>query len=340
MITEPTQPAVKVETDTADTRTDPPLVAKVKTIGARAIERSKQRRAQESQESLPFSPEAKAEPAAPEQMAQLIEFPRWPDDRRAAANAIFRSALFPALNNKQPRRYLEGERLCSVEGIDVYFTGKQFDQSDLDVYLELLKIARDTPFGTECHFSAYSLLKALGRATGKANHKHLHAQLIRLRGNTVDMADHGIRYFDGLIHGGIKDEVTKHYTISINTAFAKFFKAGMWASLDNGQRRALGRNQTAKALHAYYSTHAAPGLHRYKTLAGLIGLRNTTNPRKVKADLVKAHEALKQIGFLADFEARADTIAPKVNHTPSQARHIAGKVIKACTKKHGMGVTD
>jgi hypothetical protein len=319
-------------------RTDS-LFAKMKAVETRAIERLKQQRAQESQESLPFSPEAKTEPAAPEQTVQLIEFPRWPDDRRAAANAIFRSALFPALNNKQARRYLEGERLCSVEGIDVYFTGKQFDQSDLDVYLELLKIARDTPFGTECHFSAYSLLKALGRATGKANHKHLHAQLIRLRGNTVDMTDHGIRYFDGLIHGGIKDEVTKHYTISINTAFAKFFKAGMWASLDNDQRRALGRNQTAKALHAYYSTHAAPGPHRYETLAGLIGLSDK-NPRKVKMRMVATHEALKKVGFLADFEAHADTITPKVNHTPSQARHIAGKVIKARTKKHGMRGTN
>ena len=43
----------------------------MKAIETRAIERSKRRRAQEL---LPFPPEAKAEPAIPEQTAQLIEF--------------------------------------------------------------------------------------------------------------------------------------------------------------------------------------------------------------------------------------------------------------------------
>ena len=50
---------------------DNSLLAKMKAIEARAIERSRQRRAQESP---PFPPEAKAEPAIPEQTAQLIEF--------------------------------------------------------------------------------------------------------------------------------------------------------------------------------------------------------------------------------------------------------------------------
>ena len=324
MITEPTKPAAQIETDTADASTDP-LFVKMKAIEARAIERSKQRRAQES---LPFPPEAKPEPPTPEQTAQLIEFPRWPDDRRATAQAVFRSALFPALNFKEGRPYLEGERLCSVDSVEVFFTGKQFDQSDLDVYLELLKIARESPFGTECHFSAYSLLKALGRATGKANYKWLHSVIIRLCGGIVDMTDHQVRYFGGLVNGGTKDESTRHYDISINTAFARFFKAGLWASLDNQQRCDLGRNQTAKALHAYYSTHAAPGPHTFEKLAGLVGLTDK-NPRKVKMNIKAAHDELKRIGFLSGYEAREDTIKPTINHTPSQNRHIVRKVVKA-----------
>ena len=302
-----------------------PLFAKAKAIEARGIERARQRRAQES---LPFPPEAKAEPAIPEPTAQLIEFPQWPDDRRATAQAVFRSALFPAMNFKDGRPFLKEKKLVSVEGVDVIFTGEQFDQSDLDVYLELLKIARESPFGMECHFSAYSLLKALKRRTGSKDHKWLHSVLIRLRGGTVDMTDHGIRYFGGLIEGGFKDEITKHYGISINTAFAPLFEADLWASLNIQQRRDLKRNQTAKALHAYYSTHAAPGPHTFEKLAGLVGLRNKQR-RDIKANLIKAHGELKRIGFLSDYEAREDTIKPTINHTPSQNRHIVGKVVKA-----------
>lgn len=125
MNAKPTKPAAQAEANSASAGTDP-LFAKLK-----AIERSKRRRAQES---LPFSPEAKAEPAIPEQTAQLIEFPQWPDDRRATAQAVFRSALFPAMGFKGGRPFLKEERLCSVEGVEVFFTGERFDQSDLDVY--------------------------------------------------------------------------------------------------------------------------------------------------------------------------------------------------------------
>jgi hypothetical protein len=102
----------------------------------------------------------------------------------------------------------------------------------------------------------------------------------------------------------------------------------MWSSLDNQQRRELGRNQTAKALHAYYSTHAAPGAHRYEKLAALIGLQNK-NSRDVKASIIKAHDELKRVGLLSDYEAGAETIKPALNHTPSQARHIVKKIIKS-----------
>mgnify|MGYP003374106364 CR=1 FL=1 len=301
------------------------LLAKMKDIEARAIERSKQRR---EQSSLPLYSEGNIEQEPPKQIAQLIEFPQWPDDRRATAQAVFRSTLFPAMNFKEGRPYLEGEALCCVDGVKVFFTGKRFDQSDLDVYLELLKIAHKSPFGTECRFSAYSLLKALGRATGKANHKWLHSVIIRLCGGIVDMTDHHVRYFGALVNGGTKDETTQHYIIQINTEFSCFFKAGLWASLDNQQRCALKRNQTAKALHAYYSTHVAPGPHTFEKLASLIGLGNKTR-RNLRANLIKAHDELRQVGFLSGYEVKQNTIKPTINHTSSQNRHILRKIVKA-----------
>ena len=102
----------------------------------------------------------------------------------------------------------------------------------------------------------------------------------------------------------------------------------MWATLDKGQRHALGRNQTAKALHAYYSTHAAPGPHSYEKLAAIIRLTDK-NPRKLKLKIKEAHDDLKGVGFLSDYEAGATNIKPAINHTPSQARHIVKKIIKS-----------
>lgn len=257
----------------------------------------------------------------------------WEDGRRAAPNALFRSALFPVLNNKQKesRKFIKEEKIFSTGGLDVVFTGEQLDQSDLDVYLELLNFARPFPLGTPIKFSAYSLLKALGLTTGGENHSRMHSVLIRLCGAVIDITDHNKRYFGQLIHGGVRDEVTKEYEITINPKFAVLFGLGMWATIDKEQRQALGRNSLSKALHAYYSSHANPSAHKFSTLAEITGVKNS-NKRQLKSSLIKAHEPLKDIGFLLDYETTSETIKAIINHSPTQIRHIIKKA-KANKKK-------
>lgn len=255
---------------------------------------------------------------------KVVMLQPWADDKRAAPNIIYRSALFPALNTKQRRRYVENHKVYSVSGLEVTFTGKQFDQTDLDVYLEILNLAKAVPLGQPVKFSAYSMLKALGRCTGKSDHIWLHSVLIRLRGGTVEMVTGKARFFGGLIEGGIRDEITHHYEVIINPSYAKFFGFGLWSSIDLEQRRQLAQNSTAKALHAYYSSHTDPAPHRYETLAGIVGLENK-NRRELKASLIRAHEVLKRIGFLLDYEAGPDKIAIKATMTPSQQRHVIKK---------------
>lgn len=246
--------------------------------------------------------------------------PDWPEQRLAAPNAVFRSGLFPALNNKQPRRFLKNEKLGSVSGVEVFFTGEQFNQTDLDVYLELLNLAKTQPLGTPVTFSAHSFLQAVGRATGNSQHQWLHSALIRLRGGTVEMTDHKKRYFGGLIEGGFKDELTKHYEFTINPRFAVLFGFGMWATIDRDQRHALGKNAIAKALHVFYASHAGHCFHSYETLADIAGLTDK-NSRHVKAALIKAHEELKRVGILLDYSAKENTIEVWIKMTPGQVRH-------------------
>jgi hypothetical protein len=261
--------------------------------------------------------------------AEIVQLGFWDDEKRAAPNAILRSSLFPALatRQKENRRFLKNDSVFSVAGLKVFFTGEQFDQSDLDIYLELLNLAQPFPLGTPVKFSAYGLLKALGLSTGGENHARIHAVLVRLRGGTLDITDHKKRYFGGLIEGGIRDELSLNYEIVINPKFAVLFGFGMWATIDKAQRRALGRDATAKSLHAYYSTHTAPDAHNYETLAEIAGLTNS-NKRQIKNTIIKAHEKLKAVGFLDDCEPETDKIKVYVRHTSGQLRHLAKKAKK------------
>ena len=213
-------------------------------IGAHLAERSA-----EEAKAMRNPPEPKKEPA------KVIQLQFWGEDYLAAPNAVFRSALFPALrsNEKENRPFLKNEEIFCVAGLKILFTGEQFDQSDLDVYLEILNMARSFPLGTPVQFSAYALLKALGLTVGGKEHKRLHEVLIRLCGGVMDITDHEKRYFGQLLHGGIRDEITQNYIIKINPDFAVLFGFGMWSKLNLEKRRTLGRNNTAKALYAYYS---------------------------------------------------------------------------------------
>lgn len=275
----------------------------------------------------PQFPEEQPEPPKADKTGQLLLFPHWGVTRKAAPNAMFRCALFPAMSANK-RKALQEQKLGSVDGVTTYFSGWQFDQSDLDVYLVLLDFMKDDPFGTEREIPAYAILKALGRGTGKAQYKWLHSVIIRLCGGVMDMTDHKKRYFGQLLHGGVKDEITKHYKIIINPKLAVLFGYGMWASIDWKQRSDLGRNQSAKALHAYYSTHAAPAAHTFDTLAEIVGLTAKTI-RNRNAAILKAHEVLKKTGFLSDYTATKTSIKVQINHTPTQARHIVQRIAES-----------
>jgi hypothetical protein len=265
----------------------------------------------------------------PPKAAEVIHLAFWGEDYRAAPNAVFRSALFPALNPKQKesRPFLKEQEIFSVGGLKVLFTGERFDQSDLDVYLEILHTAQPFPLGTPVKFSAHALLKALGLTTGGENHARLHSVLVRLRGGTIDATDHGKRYFGGLIESGIRDELTMNYEVRINPDFAVLFGAAMWGKLDLKTRRALGRKDVAKALQAYYSTHVSPGFHDLETLYGLTGLKGVNRKR----DVLKAHAALEAVGFCEGYELNpAGTGIRLVNMAqhPGQRRAMVKEIAK------------
>ena len=177
----------------------------------------------------PTPPPPKNEESVP------VQFPVcWGEEYRAAPNALFRSALFPALSNneKENRRFVKKEEVFSVAGLTVVFTGQQFDQSDLDIYLEILNFAKHQNMGTVVKFTAYSMLKALGLTNGYKNHEHLHDVIIRLRGGTLEVTDHKKRYMGGFLEGIIRDEITLEYEVIINPRFAVLFGFDMYSKLN------------------------------------------------------------------------------------------------------------
>ena len=82
-------------------------------------------------------------------------------------NGFLRSALFGAIA-KGKRRYIDGEQLAALDGIEIRYTGQRLDQGDLDVWESVLHVVRTQALGGQCRTTSYALLKLMGKTdTGK-----------------------------------------------------------------------------------------------------------------------------------------------------------------------------
>ena len=265
--------------------------------------------------------EQEPEPRGP---AQVIQLPLWPEAKRAAPNAVLRAALFAAIQGKGRAGLLRKELLATQDGVTIRYTGWQLDQADLDVWEQVLHLARTQALGKKCYFSTHSFLKALGRSTGKQNHVWLEEALDRLSATSVSISDGHLTYFGSLIEEAMRDEDTGKFVVVINPKLAKFYGRTQWTQIDWQQRQALKRKPLALWLHGFYATHAAPYPLRVAYLHKLSGSQ-TKQLRKFKQNLTRALRDLQAIGALEAFEIVGDLVRVQTVPSPSQQRHLVAR---------------
>jgi hypothetical protein len=275
----------------------------------------------EVMESLRRTLEAKKEAATPEtpqnapkQPAAVIQLPLWPEPARGTPNDVLRSALFAAIQGKG-REYIEDRLIAAVDGISIRYTGRQLEQSDLDVWEQVLHLARQHPLGTVCYFKGGAFLKAI--------YKWLATVLTRLTACEVRFKRPGYTHGRGLIASYDIDEHTKLYRVSVDPDTAKLYAAG-WTAIDWQQRQQLRGKPLALWLHGYYATHAKPLPVKVDTLRSLSG---TKNPQlfAFRRQLRKALDELKAIGAIASWQIEATdlvTVDRGDAITASQRRHL------------------
>jgi hypothetical protein len=238
-----------------------------------------------------------AEPPAP---GKIVQLPLWPKAAPGAPNPVLRSALFAAIKSKD-RRFLNNEVIATVDGQQIKFKGEQLNQEDLEVWLQVLDLARDHHLGDRCHTSAYGLLKALGKTTGNHDHKQLDACLTRLV-QPVTITQGRFTFTGGLVTQVWKDENSRQYVICVNPPMAGLFGRG-WTQLDTTTRRKLRSKALALWLQAHYATHRDPYPYTVSKLRELSGSRTAT--------LFHFRQSLRRA--LADLQATGAVAAWEIN---------------------------
>lgn len=235
-----------------------------------------------------------------------LQLPLWHELERGTPNSFLRSALFSAIQSKD-RQYLKEAVLASSKDVIVKFTGEQLNQEDLTVWETLVHLARSNPLGNICNFPAHSLLKSMGLPTGGEQHRRLHSTIIRLTGAVVEITHENKQYFGTLIQSGVKDRLTKHYTVQLHPALIRLYGDTQWTAVNWDQRLQLRGKSLAQALHGYYSSHNQPFPVKLATLQNYTGSTNSHN-RSFKRQVKLALAELVKVGFLENFHVENDLV--------------------------------
>ena len=251
---------------------------------------------------------------------EIVQLPLWPEVKRGVPNSVLRGALFAAIQGKG-RRYMDGELLAAQKETAVRFTGKQLDQSDLDVWEQALHLARQHPLGTRCHFTERGFLKALGRKSGKSGHEWLKGVFRRLAGAVVEIT-HGHLTYGGTLLEFYRDESTGRYVLEINPKLAAFYTATRWTAVDWEQRKLLRGKPLALWLQGFYASHAEPHALSVEYLHRLSGSREK-RLRNFKQCLIRALRDLEASGAIKSFEIENDLVYVETVPSKSQKKHLS-----------------
>jgi len=273
---------------------------------------------------------AAAAAKAPAAAAVRVQLPLWPEPVRAVPNGFLRSALFGAIARGK-RRYIDGEQLAALDGVEILYTGQRLDQGDLDVWESVLHAVRLQELGSQCRVTSYALLKLMGKTDTGKNRATLNKRITRLVASALTVKQGRYSYIGSLIAGAAKDEETQEWVIELDAKLRPLFAADQFTQVEWAVRHELDGKPLAQWLHGFYASHAKPFPLKVETLHRLCGSEATLMSdyaktlRKALDDVAEASAAHGE-GFSSDI--RGDLVHVEKKAQGAQRRHLAKKATK------------
>lgn len=232
----------------------------------------------------------------------------WAEEIREAPNEILRSALFTVGNKNRPRKQIKNQDIAVYGNCRIQYNGEELRQDDLDLWLEILHLARNVDLDKPIYFNVLDMKKELGYPYGTKHTERLKTNLLRLKTTSVivhsDRLGRGVslslvrkfEYSDE--EGASKDD---EWYVELEPEMAILFGGGVYSTRIEKEQRMKLKGNLAKWLHAFYGSHKAPFDIGYQTLLTAAG-SDVASEGKKRQMIKGALEELKECGFLKSWK--------------------------------------
>lgn len=259
---------------------------------------------------------------SPDFHSQLyLEF--WPKAVCGIPNSAIRCALFGVSSIRKV--YKKRTLIASTSEYQVRFKGEAWNQTDLDTVCAMLDIAIPHPLGTRVEFAVNAFLKSLKRSTSGEQHDQFKEQVARIIGGVIEVTSVKQKktFMGTLIKSAYRDDESGRYVVAFNDGILELYQAG-YTLIDWAERQSLGRDNLAKWLHTFYSSHASPFDYKVETLRRLCGSEMDRLGDFRKA-LRASLEKLVSIGAIKSWSIGefSDLVSVATHPTTSQRKHLA-----------------
>ena len=204
---------------------------------------------------------------------------------------------------------LRGERIASVNGYTVTYTGKRLTQVHADIVMGVFHLMRGRAEGDTVQFRTRSFLRLIGRSTGKTDRDSFQQLIDDIIATAIRITkpDGSIGYV-GSILTSAKDKALTNDTlfeVKVERDLAKLFAAG-FGKIDWAKRQSLMRKPLCQWLQLYFSSFGAKPV----AVAELHRLSGSASPlKKFRQNLRKALAELDKHGVVrAVLEGDTDAV--------------------------------
>lgn len=218
-------------------------------------------------------------------------------NKKGVPNGFLRCSLFGVVE-KGERKAREMTKLSSQDGIEIYHSGYQLDQDDLDAWATLCHMSSHFGTDTLIRFTGSEFLKSLGKQTGKSQYDWLIKCAMRLRAQSIRIKSGRYSYVGGLVRNFYHDEQTGEWVAEIDSAISALFGHGDWTQLE-WERRKLIRSHLGRWLLAFFECSKPTG-RPPRIIYGIKKLHQMSGSRikEMRSFKYKINQELTQISNL------------------------------------------